>query len=465
MVERKEREVEDKSITVRRNRQENNPLDELAANNSDDVPDIYHSTRRPLISNDYNQLRDHSNDLEVLKCKLDYFFMDPVKKWRQKNTRPWKLVIQILKVFVFTSQLVLFGNDMAKFISYKDEMQTTFKQLFLKDWDPSSDAVAYPGPFIPNAVYTKQDFFNSINFAIKAYSNVSQISVGPFGYPTNSSTIVSPIEICTTNFVQANFEPNSFKYNYSMYTKTECKSIENFADAGDEKWLDFDIRDHLTMPINFSTLTATSVSLPLRTLLIEDATTGDAEIACFDVDIEITLDNQHRDGQIIINLSSLPRRAKCDGLLTEIGEDIAVRLILNSTVMLFCILSSMLCIRSLWKAHKLVKYSQTTLRSHGKNLELSDQMEFLDPWLALIILNDLMIAAATIEISFYDQRLLETDNYTICSLLIGLGNLFTWSGLLRYLSYFKKYNILIVTLRKSFPQVMRFMMCTLLIYW
>lgn len=403
--------------------------------------------------------------LERLKIRLEFFFMDPMQKWKRRNTRPWKLLIQILKIIVFTSQLVVFGTDMSKFITYKDEMQVTFKQLFLKDWDPSADAIAYPGPYVPYAVYTKPDFIHALNYAIRVYSNVSETSVGLFGYQSNRSDTVSPINICMTNYELADFEPTIFKYNYSIITHTECKAIENFAPAGNESWLDFDIRNHLDKQINFSTLISTSVILPLRTLLIENATSGEASIICFNVDIEIFFDNRHRDGQITITLISAPKRAECDGTLKESNNDLALKRFLNVIVLFFCIASFTLCARSIWRACRLLKRTEKVLKSYGRALNLEGRIDFIDPWLVIIIINDLMVASATIIISSYDDKLLETNNYTICSLLIGVGNFLSWSGLLRYLSFFEKYNLLIVTLRKSFANVLRFMLCTTLIYW
>lgn len=447
------------------NRPLNNRLTQLAADyDEDDDLSQFSSGHRALISNPHIN-SEYMDELECLRLRLEYNFMDPMKKWQKRNTRPWKLLVQILKLIMFTSQLVVFGTDMSKFITYKDEMQTTFKQLFLKDWDPSADAIAYPGPYVPYAVYTKPDYIHAINYAIKIYSNISDLSVGPFGYQSNSTDTVSPIEICMTHYVQADFEPTKFRYNYSMITLSECNLIENFAPAGSENWLDFDIINHLVKPINFSTLISTSINLPLRTLLIEDATSGDAGIICFNVDVKILFDNRHRDGQIIINLSSTPRRANCQGQLIESGEEMAFRSFLNLVVILFCTLSFSLCVRSLWRAVKLLKSTERVLGRNNRCLNWSDRLDFVDPWLVIIVINDLMIASATLIIASYDERLLETNNYTICSLLIGVGNFLSWSGLLRYLSFFKKYNLLILTLRKSFAHVMRFMLCTILIYW
>lgn len=408
---------------------------------------------------------DQMDLLDPLRGRLEYFFMDPIKKWKQRRTRPWKLMIQILKILVFTAQLILFGTDMARFIDYKEEMQVTLKQLFLKDWDPSADAIAYPGPYVPYAVYTKSDFIRSVNYAIRQYSNVSRLSVGPFGYQSNQTDTLSPIDICATNYVQADFDPTTFKYNYSIITQTTCKVIQDIAEAGNESWLSFDFRDHLDKPINFSSLVSMSLKLPIRTILIEDATTGDAEIACFNIDVDIQLDNRHRNGQIIIGLTAAPMRAQCDGVLTEHGGSITIRLMLNITVITFCLASFVLCIRSIYKSFRLLNHTNKILYSHGRTLELRDKLEFIDFWLVMIIINDSMVGYATVIITFSDERLLETDNYTICSLLLGLGNFLSWSGLLRYLSFFRKYNLLLVTLRKSFVHLLRFMFCTILIYW
>lgn len=411
-------------------------------------------------------------ELERLKDRLEYFFMDPLQKWKKKNTRPWKLLVQILKIFIFTTQLVVFGSDMAKFITYKDDMQLTFKQLFLKDWDPSADAIAYPGPYVPYAVYTKPTFFQSINYAIKTYSNITESSVGIYGYQSNRSQTLSPIDICTTNYLEADFEPTIFKYNYSLNTITYCDRIENYADAGSLLWEDFDFRNEIKnqRDIDFSKLISASVKLPLRTLLIEDKLTGDAEVVCFNIDIEINLDNTNRDGQIIISLKSNPRRANCQGALTGDymnykSQMLTGKQILNFIVIIFCLLSFSLCVRSIYRAYKLLAYSESVLNTSGSYFSLEDKMEFLDSWLVLIIINDLMILSASVIIVINDERLLETNNYTICSLLIGMGNFLSWAGLLRYLSFFKKYNLLIVTLRKSFPHVMRFMLCAMIIYW
>lgn len=415
------------------------------------------STEPMLLSSD--------EDLQDLRSRLDYFFMDPMKKWKLRNKKPWKLLVQIVKIAIFTAQLIIFGSDMSKFVVYKDEMQATFKQLLLKDYDPSNDAVPYPGPDTPYAIYTQADYYSYINFAVKNYANLYTISIGPFAYQTHDMHSVSPIDICLTNYVQADFDASKSSYNYSLYTLRECLSIKDYANASDAIWSDFDVKKFWQKPVNFATLILTTINLPLRSLLIEDVMSGGAEVVCFNVDVTISLDNKNRDGEMKIDLTSSPKTAYCHGFVSSFGRDLLQRRLVNFIVMCFCAISFTLCVRSLIRAFKLMQLTRLVLMFHGRTLSWQERIEFIDPWLVIIVINDIMIAGATLILTFYDDRLLETNNYTLCSFLMGVGNFLSWSGLLRYLSFFKKYNLLLVTLRKSFIHVTRFMLCTIIIYW
>jgi len=122
-----------------------------------------------------------------------------------------------------------------------------------------------------------------------------------------------------------------------------------------------------------------------------------------------------------------------------------------------------------------------------------DRLEFLNLWYVLIIINDVLLVGGSIikelmenqvkkKISFvisfpffkYSRFVfiskqnvmqhIDSDMWDVCSVLLGTGNLFVWFGVLRYLGFFRTYNMLIVTLKKAFPSVLRFLLCAMLIY-
>lgn len=60
--------------------------------------------RLPALSEIRYNRREFSTR-EVLKAKLKYHYMNPWQKWKVKGRKPWKLVIQILKIIIVTVQV------------------------------------------------------------------------------------------------------------------------------------------------------------------------------------------------------------------------------------------------------------------------------------------------------------------------------------------------------------------------
>ncbi len=50
------------------------------------------------------------------------------------------------------------------------------------------------------------------------------------------------------------------------------------------------------------------------------------------------------------------------------------------------------------------------------------------------------------------------------SIILGLAVFGQWCGLLRFLSYFETYNVLLITLKVAMPSVLRFGVCVGILY-
>ena len=64
----------------------------------------------------------------------------------------------------------------------------------------------------------------------------------------------------------------------------------------------------------------------------------------------------------------------------------------------------------------------------------------------------------------HPQAINNIEVVDITSIILGLAVFGQWCGLLRFLSYFDKYNMLLLTLRISAPSVLRFVICTGILY-
>lgn len=58
-----------------------------------------------------------SNTVEDFRQKLKYFFMNPCEKYRTRGRKPWKLMLQIIKIITITAQVVI---ELLLIIDYLD---------------------------------------------------------------------------------------------------------------------------------------------------------------------------------------------------------------------------------------------------------------------------------------------------------------------------------------------------------
>lgn len=124
-----------------------------------------------------------------------------------------------------------------------------------------------------------------------------------------------------------------------------------------------------------------------------------------------------------------------------------------------------LCGRAIYRA-QLLRIATTNFfcTTFGHDLSWDGKMEFFNLWYIMICINDVLLILGSalkeqIEHSHYTMN--EWNN---CSLFLGIGNLLVWFGVLRYLGFFKTYNVVILTLKRAAPKITRFLLCALLIY-
>ncbi|MEQ2262029.1 Mucolipin-3, partial [Xenotaenia resolanae] len=83
----------------------------------------------------------------------------------------------------------------------------------------------------------------------------------------------------------------------------------------------------------------------------------------------------------------------------------------------------------------------------GKNVPWSDKLEFVNGWYILIIVSDtLTIIGSILKIEIQSKVL---TSYDVCSIFLGTGTMFVWIGIIRYMGYFKKYNVTVALQNKS----------------
>lgn len=219
--------------------------------------------------------------------------------------------------------------------------------------------------------------------------------------------------------------------------------------------------------VNFSALVRAYLKFAVKTVNLRAAgpmTPPD----CYQFDIKIIFDNRDQDGQMLLSLETEPQRLYCKGDTRYIMDnqiESALRTLLNLLVIFICTVSLVLCSRAIIRA-QLLKFETMNFfkRTYGKTLSFDGRLEFLNLWYIMIIINDLLIIIGSAMKEQIERKYFGSDHWNVCSIFLGTGNLLVWFGVLRYLGFFKTYNVVILTLKKAAPKVARFLICAILIY-
>ncbi|KAK6735687.1 hypothetical protein RB195_018738 [Necator americanus] len=87
-------------------------------------------------------MNDINRDLgERLRRHLQFFFMDPLEKWKVRRQFPYKLALQVLKIVFVTFQLILFAEMRMSHVDFMEDTNVVMRHKFLKVMSFLTDAV------------------------------------------------------------------------------------------------------------------------------------------------------------------------------------------------------------------------------------------------------------------------------------------------------------------------------------
>ncbi|CAF1320778.1 unnamed protein product, partial [Didymodactylos carnosus] len=326
----------------------------------------------------------------------------------------------------------------------------------------------YPQSIGDYAVYTDHEFIDQINYAINRYNNMTKISLGLFGFNIhnngNASEHEKNVKICLNRFHTCIMFPSNHTYQ-------------------------------LNPLIEDSKLNFVTIEFVLNTIQLKNLKPF-SQPDCYHFQVKLIFDNNARTGKIRVRLDSQAELRSCNGKLINPHDWTLMRrdllLVYDCFVLIISFISFILCVRSLYQGHRLCKevveyYNEKYVKNRPKistqtrdtssigttnrkkkreiqpnKLQFSEYYQFYSPWYFLMIITDLLVIAATIIKIYILFKLV--DNYDAAGLLLGISSLLAWFGVLRYLSFFKKYNLLFVTIKRALPLLLRYVLCVLIIF-
>ncbi|KAL4656048.1 mucolipin-3-like [Arapaima gigas] len=392
-----------------------------------------------------------STAVEDLRRKLKYFFMSPCEKFKARQQKPWKLIIQILKICAITFQLISFGLSNQMMVTFKVENLLTFRHLFLKGYsDKNLDTYA---------VYSNNEVYDHIYFLVDKYVNLQNLIVGNLAYKRNERGC-TPLSICQDFYKNNSILPGSESFYLDPQIQTECINIYPLQSLLNPKLL----RNQLNFTLDFQRLVSINIQLALKAINVQ--TVQHHELPdCYDFTITITFKNRAHSGKIKMILNSNFDIKECkDWKVTgPSARNLHFHLFFDVFIIIACFMSLILCTRSVVRGMQLqFEFTAFVQTYHKKAAHWSDRMEFVSGWYIFFIVTDVLaVVGSGLKIAIQTKNF---TNYDICSILLGTATMLVWVGVIRYFGFYQKYNILIVTLRAAFPSAVRFCCCAIMIY-
>ncbi|VDN06912.1 unnamed protein product [Thelazia callipaeda] len=439
------------------------------------------------ISSKINLSDSDRADGERLRRHLQFFFMDPMTKWKIRHQFPFKLALQILKIAFISIQLLLFTELRISHVDFMDDTNTVMRHKFLKNWNDERDTLTYPPSSGLYSVYTvigRSDhiilFFSKLVFQ---YYSIQEDSFGSFSYdiprnqdfgalPSLSFEDIPPMNFCLKRIANVTVFNNTYEFDVSeindcvilKFDENEVKEVRRNSSSL-RKFLE---KRHITFkPEDALVISKGVISFNLRTIHFTPISI-DKRPECFLIQVSIAFDNSRHTGQVHIYLTTVISYVTlCNGRVLH-GIEFSIFVIIfviDILVLLMCIASFILCCRALVRAYLLKLVSFTFVKNVLKReLQLNDQLDFLNLWYVMIVLNDIFIICGTLCKITIEFRDFDSDLFTTSGILLGIGALMVYVGVLRYFGFFSKYNILILTIKKSVPNILRFMSCGAVLY-
>ncbi|XP_038601309.1 mucolipin-3 isoform X1 [Tachyglossus aculeatus] len=404
--------------------------------------------------NRYRQSISISQELlleDQMKRKLKFFFMNPCEKFGARGRKPWKLGIQIFKIAMVTIQLVFFGLSNQMVVAFKEENTITFKHLFLKGYTDGMDDTY--------AVYTQTDVYDQIFFAIHQFLRLHNMSVGNHAYEKKGAK-ESAMTICQHFYRRGSIWPGNDTFDIDPEIETDCFYVEPMQPRSNGT-LD---GNKFNLTLDFHRLLTVDLKFKLKAINLQ--TVRHHELPdCYDFTLTIIFDNKAHSGRIKISLDNDIAIKECKDwhVSGSIQKNTHYMMIFDALVILTCLASLVLCIRSVIKGFQLQREFVNFFLFHfKKEVSVNDQMEFVNGWYILIIVSDVLtIIGSVLKMEIQAKSL---TSYDVCSIFLGTSTMLVWLGVIRYLGFFQKYNLLILTLQAALPNVIRFCCCAAMIY-
>lgn len=406
------------------------------------------------------------------------------------------MVLQIAKLSCITAQMFNFGDERGKFNNVVKRGHVTLKNLLLKGWDASWETPPYPPAHGDFAVYDIKSLKEKINYAVERLYNAEEDAIGFYKRPQFDSVTAEMTYFDFGGFEDGDtfhgisIKTKAFKVHVNNHTNQSTKEISYSYDVDKDFLL-----NNLTEPIKrMLTFTLLFKIESVRVYIDKN------KARCLLVDGKIKFEDPDNNGQVTVDLDTTTERQIClefgydvpDVTIEAVSKSLIIGVLFLAFVSLaytiICMAFGIFVYRQTKRYMKkyYVRYfeperyketrqqtevqgtSQDSLTGGNKytkdDLPWKEYGRFIKGWDLLVLAADLttIIGNLGLQLQIDEQwTVTSLDTFTV---LLGIGCLFAWIGLLRYFKFNYKFHLLFNTMYASIGDVLAYLACICVLF-
>lgn len=417
---------------------------------------------RPIAS-----VEEMSTNEKELKLSLFYHISNPFTRLKIYRVFPLKFAVHLIKTLCIVTQAILFIQSPSGMQSvFQSEVQKVVSSLFVQPDVLAS--VTGKSPLAPSTVYTAyriQDVKAALDFAGFRFGNLSRIAQG-YEYAKNSEGFPLPIEVTLTAYASDKLDAAKKSYVLNVEKNSSSFFLDPEAGIGIVDQLNGQCADNCIE--RFLTLDLTFRANDIRIM-------QPTQVQCYNVTSKLQF--VASNGRLL-HTYTVKADLKCMDCVNYIqaintsGDFhiiLGFRVTLGFIVLAICITSFYLTIKALMTSYKLAKAMGTFYREQlHKNLSWKERMILFEYWHAINILSDLCTVVGTALVIRFDQNYNCSQDIPYDSegvrILLGIGIVLQAGVIIRYVSYFPKFNVLSRTLEIAFPRLLKYVIFVTILF-
>ncbi|KAJ5068806.1 hypothetical protein M0811_12227 [Anaeramoeba ignava] len=371
-------------------------------------------------------------------------YISPWRQWKKYKRIPFKFILHIFITILITYQVILITKYQ---IPYLKQTQVFLSGAFLPDSEsylPAMDG------FIHKEIFTNQDFIDTLKSVTQTYYGFSNDSIGLFDYNINEDNqIEAPIftieEFTKTSFDEIKIDPQKINYetdfvSYPLTLKQPCGPFTNL--SNDE------------VQNLFAKFRTAQISFSLLNLFVSEI------VQCVQWNVLMSFSFVRRGGRLLSTIDFSVTSCGNQGIglsdLLHTGEFFSAFFLIIFSF--FSMITSIRLLSQQYTLYKNLSQKKEETKQVQRLFKSTTQFKiaFFDFWHVTALIGSVItIFAEAFYIYNQAQGLNQTQNFF--ALIFALASLFSWANLSGYFQWHKKFYLLILTLRKAIPNLLRFL--------